>query len=47
MVKFTSHLLSELGIDLRGYIESMRMCPAHLLEKIQEKAILKAYIDWY
>ena len=25
----------------------MRMCPAHLLLKTQEHAILRAYTDWY
>ena len=47
MVKFTSYMLDKLEVDHKTYIKSMQLCPAHLLAKTQEHAILRAYTDWY
>ena len=40
-------MLDALNIEFSVYIKSIKMCPANLLQRTQEAAILQAYTDWY
>ena len=47
MIRFTAQLLKDLSVKNDVYIKSMQMCPAHMLQKAQEHAILSAYSEFY
>ena len=47
MLRFTTELLNSLGVEYKVFLQSMKACPNHLLVEAQERAILKAYTDWF
>jgi len=47
MVRFTRHMLSSLNLENQVYVRSTEMCPDHIIRQAHERAILKAYTDWY
>ena len=40
-------MLSSLNLENKVYVRSTEMCPDHIIRQAHERAILKAYTDWY